>query len=202
MNTTAAARAPSGNYFYRLVVYPEALATRDYSCFKLRSSGQASLLPGVFTVMAGPVSPADFNLVFPSFPTLTPRTYDGVWQFYAWIGEPQTMLEFWDGDFDFGDYQDIDLDTNDPNTTGIPPWAGGGAVAEGAKGQGDPQDDNSNAYLTEDRLHSVFGQFDDRLGDISELDTAITTNGVMVGLLNNQGIFKTLLQGIYYRNII
>lgn len=147
VNTTPAARAPSGNYFYRLVVYPEALATRDYSCFKLRSSGQASLLPGVFTVMAGPVSPADFNLIFPDFPNLTPRTYDGVWQFYAWIGEPQTTLEFWDGDFDFGDYLDNDLDTDDPNTTGIPPWAGGGAVAEGAKGQGDPQDDNGNPYL-------------------------------------------------------
>jgi hypothetical protein len=147
VNTTAAAQAPSGNYFYRLVVSPEALATNDYSCFKLRSSGQASLLPGVFTVMAGPVSPADFYLVFPDFPNVTPSNYDGIWQFYAWIGDPQTRLEFWDGDFDFGDYQDNDLDTNDPNTSGIPSWAGGGAVAEGAQGQGDPQDDNGNEYL-------------------------------------------------------
>jgi len=147
VDTSAAAQAPSGNYFYRLVVTPVASATRDYSCFKLRTSGQASLLPGIFTVMAGPVSPADFDLVFPDFPNLTPRTYDGIWQFYAWIGEGQGMLEFWDGDFDFGDYLDNDLDTNDPNTSGIPSWAGGGAVAEGAKGQGDPQDDNSNAYF-------------------------------------------------------
>jgi hypothetical protein len=147
VNTSAAAQAPSGNYFYRLVVSPEASATRDYSCFKLRSSGQASLLPGVFTVMGGPVSPADRDIMFPNFPAVTNATYDGVWQFYAWVGDPQTRLEFWDGDFDFGDYQDNDLDTNDPNSSGIPPWAGGGAVAEGAQGQGDPADDNISQYL-------------------------------------------------------
>jgi hypothetical protein len=147
VETTAAAQAPSGNYFYRLVVSPEASATRDYSCFKLRSSGQASLLPGVFTVMGGPVSPADYAIMFPDFPATTNATYDGVWQFYAWVGDSQGTLEFWDGDFDYGDYQDNDLDTNDPNSSGVPSWAGGGAVPEGAQGQGDPADDNINQYF-------------------------------------------------------
>ncbi len=147
VNTTAAAQAPSGNYFYRLVVSPEASATRDYSCFKLRTSGQASLLPGVFTVMGGPVSPADYAIMFPDFPATTNGSYDGIWQFYAWVAESQTRLEFWDGDFDFGDYQNNDLDTNDPNSSGVPSWAGGGAVAEGAQGQGDPADDNINQYF-------------------------------------------------------
>lgn len=51
--------------------------------------------------------------------------------------------------------------------------------------------DNGAVYLSEDKLHSVFGQFDDRLGDLTEVDSAVTTNGVMVGLLNNQSGSET-----------
>lgn len=147
VQTSAEAQAPDGWYNYRLVISPQVSATRDYSCFKLRSSAEATLLPGIFTVMAGPVSPSDFYVIFPEFPNLTPRTYDGVWEFYAEIEQPQKTLEFWDGDFDYGDYQGLSLDTDDPNTVGVPAWTNNGVVAEGAQGQGDPQDDNSNAYL-------------------------------------------------------
>jgi len=147
VQTSAEAKAPNGWYYYRLVISPQVTATRDYSCFKLRSSAEASLLPGIFTVMAGPVSPSDFYVIFSEFPSLAPRTYDGTWEFYAEIEEPQETLEFWDGDFDYGDYQGSSLDTDDPNTIGIPAWANYGVVAEGAQGQGDPQDDNSNAYF-------------------------------------------------------
>ncbi len=147
VQTSAEAQGPDGGYYYRMVISPQSSATRDYSCFKLRSSGEASLLPGVFTVMGGPVSPADLYILFPSFPASSPSTYDGVWEFYAMIEQSQKTLEFWDGDFDFGDSQGLNLDDDDASTTTIPPWAGGGAVMEGAQGQGDPQDDNGNPYF-------------------------------------------------------
>jgi len=53
--------------------------------------------------------------------------------------------------------------------------------------------DSGNVFLTEDQLHKDYGAFDDRYSGIdgAEVDTALTTNGVMVGLLNNQAGSET-----------
>ena len=148
-NTSPAARAPSGNYFYRLEVQSTDPNNSDYSCFKLRTSAQASLFPGVFAIQGTLHTLSDHYIIYPNFPNYSVCTYDGIWQFYAYVGEAQQTLEFWDGDFDFGDNMGpagatLDPDTNDFNTPPTPPpWAGPFAQPEGAKGVGQPPDDNS-----------------------------------------------------------
>lgn len=150
-NVSPAAQAPSGHYFYRVEVETtdSSDANQDYSCFKLRSSAQASLLPGVFSVQGTLQVKGDRAIVYPSYPDLRNTTYDGDWQFFVYCDEPQRTLEFWDGDFDFGDDMGsggstLDPDTDDPNTPPTPPsWAGLLAQAEGAQGVGQPPDDNS-----------------------------------------------------------
>lgn len=154
-NTSSAARAPSGNYFYRLEVKTtdRSAANQDYSCFKLRATGQASLLPGAFSIHGALQTGNDLPIIFPNWPDTSVRTYDGKWQFYVYCDEPHTTLEFWDGDFDFGDDMGpggstLDPDTNDFNTPPTPPpWAGPFAEPEGAKVIGQPPDDNSNDLL-------------------------------------------------------
>jgi hypothetical protein len=145
------AQAPNGNYFYRLEVETTdtSTANQDYSCFKLRSSAQASLLPGAFSIQGTLHTMNDLAIIYPSWPDLTNATYDGQWQFYVYCDDPQQTLDFWDGDFDYGDDMGlggstVSPDTDDPNTPPTPPsWGGAFAQDEGAQVIGAPPDDNS-----------------------------------------------------------
>ena len=154
-NVSPAAQAPNGNYFYRLEVETTdtSTANQDYACFKLRATGQASLLPGAFSIHGALQTGKDLPIIFPNWPDPSVSTYDGTWQFFVYCDEPQQALAFWDGDFDYGDDRGpggstLFPDTNDANTPPTPPsWAGPFALPEGAQGVGQPPDDYSNTLL-------------------------------------------------------
>lgn len=154
-NNSEAARAPSGNYFYRFEVKTTdtSAANEAYSCFKLRATGQASLLPGAFSIQGALQTGNDLFIVYPNYPDTSESSYDGTWQFYVYCDEPQENLVFWDGDLDYGDDMGaggstLHPDTDDPNTPPTPPsWAGPFAQNEGAQGIGKPPDDYSEDLL-------------------------------------------------------
>lgn len=132
VTTTAAAKSPSGNYFYRLTCTGTSPATAQVNCFKVRVEGYTYIIP---TTVFGFVGAYNGNVT-------TAATYDGSWDFFMYAPQDMTRLDIWDGDFDVAN------DTNDPNTpAGIPAWDGGAAQAQGAN-PGNPADDNTNGtYL-------------------------------------------------------
>jgi hypothetical protein len=135
-----------GKYHYFLEIVSEQPVNNDYSLFKFKTSAEATLIPGSFAFMGGFYTFGDFYIIFEDG-ELEHRTYDGEWKLTMIIPDDQTTLDFWDGDMDFGDYQNQDLDLDDGDTPNeVPPWAGGGAVAEGAQGQGDPTDDFASEW--------------------------------------------------------
>jgi hypothetical protein len=93
------------------------------------------------------------RIIYPSYPSLTPTTYDGNWDYFFDVPGAQRKISMWDGDFDFGNYVGDTLDTDDrdsPNS--VPSFATGtSAVAEGVavgdtsggvRRTGFPADDN------------------------------------------------------------
>ncbi len=151
VNPDASAQVPSGNYFYVLRIAGEDLdqpaATGVWSNFKVRSTGIVSLLPQSVSYTAPLFGPEEGYILYPNAGSgdLTTTTYDGNWQFYLDVDEGFSEFEMWDGDFDRGSVGDIDLDTDDPNSSGIPAFAAGGqAVAEGVA-SGSPCDTVSSA---------------------------------------------------------
>lgn len=103
-----AARAPSGNYFYRLEVGwvdPSQTAT-EFNGFKVRSDAEVSVGPGSWAFAGAPINVG----VDPGFGTAGNR-YDGTWQWYVFVptGADVTIREC-----------DADLRT-DPMNPGIPP---------------------------------------------------------------------------------
>jgi len=136
INTSAAARAPSGNYFYRLTVNATNPTINSLNAFKVRVTGYTYIIP---TTVFGYIGafPDPETLVYPNYPTRTPTTYDGTWNFYMNIAENSSYVDMWDGDFD------LTNDTDDPNTSFIPPFDSGAGVLDGAR-PGSPVDDNAN----------------------------------------------------------
>ncbi len=140
VNTSAAARAPSGNYFYRLLVQGTSPATTALNTFKMRVEGYTYIIPTTLFGYIGSM-PAQQTLVYPNYPTLTPTTYDGTWDFYMNVAQTADHIDIWDGDFD------VAGDTNDANTTYTPAFDPGVAVTEGVNA-GSPVDDSANTdYL-------------------------------------------------------
>lgn len=137
VNTSAAARSPSGNYFYSLHVEADNPAINSVNAFKVRVEGYTYIIP---TTVFGYVGayPTDPTLVYPSYPSYTPTTYDGRWDFYMNVAENSTYIDLWDGDFD------VAGDTDDPNTSIIPPFDSGWGVLDGAR-PGSPIDDYTSA---------------------------------------------------------
>ncbi len=135
--TSAAARAPSGNYFYRLVVNGTSPTVNSMNVFKARVEGYTYIIP---TTVFGYIGafPSTQSLVYPAWPTLTPTTYDGTWDFYMQVAQEADHIDLWDGDFD------LINDTNDANTTYTPTFDPGAAITEAANA-GAPADDNTNA---------------------------------------------------------
>ncbi len=123
------ARAPSGNFFYRLEVIWEDPTLINANLFKVRSTGQLSLAKNQeFGFAGGPQNlTSDPDVQTPG------NSYDGAWDFYFYVPKALNEVEFRDGDAD--KYQDKD-DWNTPNTD---PDGGGPAIAEGAN-NGAPED--------------------------------------------------------------
>ncbi|MCK4367018.1 MAG: hypothetical protein KAW84_03625, partial [Thermoplasmata archaeon] len=116
------ALAPSGNYFYRLVVeWQGGTPSEGLNDFKIRTTGQISLAAGhEFGFAGGPQN-------IPGDPPFGPgNTYDGHWCFNFYVPVKKSRIVFRDGD------ADIRYDTDDPNTP--PPDEG--------VNNGEPPDDN------------------------------------------------------------
>ncbi|OGO35543.1 MAG: hypothetical protein A2W35_21535 [Chloroflexi bacterium RBG_16_57_11] len=150
------ALSPSGNYFYRLVISPATSGMIYLSNFKVRTNATVMLAAQPFSYLAPMLSPADRAVVYPSYPNLTPTTYDGRFNFHFFAPGSMPSLAAWDGDFDFGPFDLSAMDTDDPDTpnNALPPWVNPATTNfEGvADGRGDatgaPPDDSE---VPEDR---------------------------------------------------
>ncbi len=148
LDNTAAALAPSGRYFYKIVATVQGgfAGVNDINAFKFRVKGSTYITPlGTF----GYIGAYNQAVIYPSWPATTPTTYDGNWDFYVRIPQGNTRFDVWDGDFDLSGVNGSPADTDDPNTPStIPTWSTTAALAEAAR-QGAPADDNTpgNAYL-------------------------------------------------------
>lgn len=140
VTTGPEAQTPSGHYFYLLrVESSNPLAPNNWSNFKVRTSGSittsASINPVAFAFAAPFFSGREGIILFPNAPDLSVTTYNGEWSFFVDVFQSPNAFEVWDGDFDFGDFANVSLDTDDPDTPGapfLPPWAiGSSARPEG-----------------------------------------------------------------------
>jgi hypothetical protein len=105
----AAARAPSGNYFYLLVAewVDPGVASNEFNAFKLRAGGQVSLSPGTWGFVGAPV-----NLgVDPAFGTAG-NSYNGQWDWYSYVPPEARRVTFGECDADY---------RLDPTAPGNPP---------------------------------------------------------------------------------
>jgi SdrD B-like domain len=136
----AAAQSATGDHFYVLRVTSSNPAASYWSNFKIRTDGTIAVpRNNPFAYTAAINSFSDAQIIYPSFPALSPTTYDGTWDFYFFVPNPVPFLEIADGDFDYGKYDCTDNDSDDPSTpnVGIPTWAvGTAAVPEGVAGNG------------------------------------------------------------------
>jgi PKD repeat protein len=138
------ARAPSGNYFYRLDVNWVDPASTNLNAFKIRCDTQVSIGMQRLGFGGGPN-----NLgVDPPVGSGDPRpgtdlndaganSYDGRWSFFSWVDASSLSLTFRDGDADHGQ------DTDDSDTPNVDPDGSGPAQAEGAH-PGAPADDGGS----------------------------------------------------------
>jgi len=159
VNTDASAQAPSGNYFYLLRIQLTTPGVLTTNAFKVRTGGAivggSALFPSPqpFSYIANIAGTPDAQIVYPAFPSLTPTRYDGTFDFY--YEQPVSQLEtaLWDGDFDFGSFDGVVKDTDDPDTPNAPfrpSWATPDAVPEGVAtglsgATGSPPDDRNPA---------------------------------------------------------
>ena len=157
--TSPAAQATAGADFrYVLIVSNSDTNPFTWSSFKLRADHDLRLSPQAFSFLAPLGNQADANIVYPSYPSLTPTTYDGTWEFFMELPFPVSQIEVWDGDHDYGASDCSVKDTDDFNTpNSVPSFATGSsarpegeATAEenipdctpGVKPSGNPPDDD------------------------------------------------------------
>jgi hypothetical protein len=148
------ALSPSGHYSYHLRVRSTNPNVFYMSNFKVRTDGVAMLIPQPFAYIAAMFTTLDRGVIYPAYPSLTPTTYNGEFEFHVYV--PNSLASFYshDGDLDFGSFDLTQLDTDDPDTPpGIPGWATSPpAVSEGVAmgiggSTGNPRDDNFIASL-------------------------------------------------------
>ncbi|HSG40940.1 MAG TPA: hypothetical protein VLE27_14975, partial [Thermoanaerobaculia bacterium] len=123
---SAQAQAPSGNYFYTLVIQLDGACTTGEtleSNLKIAASNPMAFLVPRFGIVAalrqvfndgpivypGPVFPPPGN----NFVT-APTTYDGTFEFFFSLPPGEVDLRLYDGDFDFGTNTLIGLPTGTP----------------------------------------------------------------------------------------
>ena len=162
IDVSDAARAPSQHYFYRLEI-DTPLTPKGLNRLKVRSNGylitgQADLVNAGLSIVGGAHTLNDGSIIYPQFQgdwaNLGPSTYSGEWNFYFYVPDNATQLDFWDGDFDRGQSRtSVDADTDDPNTEGKPEFAASNpnVMAEGVGGSGSgtgaPPDDYPSYIL-------------------------------------------------------
>ncbi len=114
------AQSPSGNYFYVLeIMRTGAVTVGSLSNFKVSSDVYLAIKPTVFAWTAAAITAADTVIIGGP-----PGTYDGGWEFNLDVPTTTASFTAWDGDFDFGDWNCVNSDTDDPDTPpGPPPWS-------------------------------------------------------------------------------
>lgn len=124
--TGPGARAPSGAFFYRLVIRAPVVSAIAWANFKLRVPVTSELLIGArqrLILTAGAFHLADLRIVYPHYPDIEGSPYDGEWRLSFLMPNPLLSLEVWDGDLDYGAADCSTADTDDPNTPpAIPSW--------------------------------------------------------------------------------
>lgn len=112
------ARDANGDFVYNFRVMLISPPSDSFNSYKLRSTtdGVKLRLDGFFGIIAPGYSLSEFEIIYPNVPDLSVTTYDGTFTFYFDVEGPLTELEMWDADFDYGDEDGIDQDTDDPNT--------------------------------------------------------------------------------------
>ncbi len=140
-NTSSDAKAPSGNFFYRIEInWHDPSTANDINGYKIKVDGQISVVRNQpFCVQGAPIGgldpaplgtdphPGDIN-----DPGV--NSYNGNWNFYFYVPSKVGTMWFQDGDLDRVD------DTDDPNTPNTDPDGSGPAIAEGVN-PGNPPDD-------------------------------------------------------------
>jgi hypothetical protein len=122
------------DYLYAVHIRPQAPETdKGWNAFKIRAAGTTVLLGNqVVGFIAAMNVPNDLSTIYPSYPTLTPTVYDGTWVFKTRLPAFLGDVTVYDGDMDFGNATCAYNDTDDPDSTGVPPFAlGSAAVDEG-----------------------------------------------------------------------
>ena len=152
----------AGNFIYAIHVKPaNPLVDKGWNAFKVRAAGTVQLLGNQvvgFIAAMNAASNSDLTTVYPAWPALTPTVYDGTWSFKTFLPPFLGDVTVFDGDMDYGNSACDYNDTDDPDSSGIPPFAlGSAAVAEGiaqtgltcSGGVGErtglPADDNTGA---------------------------------------------------------
>ncbi|MCK4443153.1 MAG: hypothetical protein KAW09_01320, partial [Thermoplasmata archaeon] len=138
--TSSDAKAPSGNYFYRLEVgWKGSVPSGALDEFKVRTDGQLSVRNGQSVTYIGApqndndpcVGSGDPNPGETNDPDA--NSYDGYWDLFFYVPTNRDAITFRDGDVDR--YPD----TDDPNTPNVDPDGSGPAQAEGVH-NGEPPD--------------------------------------------------------------
>lgn len=163
--TSPIALAPSGNYFYRLSIELMDPGLTTLNAFKVRTSAVVSGLTldpqaQPFSYIANWTGIDDITIVYPDFPNPAPTTYDGTFSFFFDVPATQSEVAVWDGDFDRGDFDGNNLDSDDPDTPNdpfLPPWATGDANFEGVATGGENASTTGNPADNQDG--SGFGAF-------------------------------------------
>jgi hypothetical protein len=166
INISNVPAAPSGVKFFYLRCRLTSSTAGTLNCFKVRTTASVRLQPQNSFSVIGSVATNTVKLVYPNYPSLSPTTYDGSWDFYVYVptsifydeNDPNhlTGFEVWDGDLDYGSQRDATIrdtdDVNTPNNTAaLPFWAQSPSlvpegVASGFSGTtGNPPDDISQA---------------------------------------------------------
>lgn len=141
----SAYNATADAHFYRLVVTPASWSGLWCNSFKVGSNGQVSIPPGVYLFQSAIYTMGDFNTVYPGnagigspgAPAITP-----VWSFHPYYPTAPSVVDVWDGDFDYGDVTvtgggpvSLSPDTDDANTApaAVPPSFSGTSNPEGVQ---------------------------------------------------------------------
>ncbi len=154
--TAPSAQAPSGSYFYILKIRLLDESQTTLNAFKVRSNSTISgvtlhPVPRPFSYIAPWTTLSDISVIYPAFPLPAPTTYDGSFTFFIDVPASQSDFALWDGDFDHGNWNLIDQDTDDPDTPNapfVPDWSTSEVAPEGVAdgfglGTGDPPDDDN-----------------------------------------------------------
>jgi len=121
------------NYQYAVHIRPaNPAADKGWNAFKIRAAGTVLLLGNQVVGFIGAMNiPGDLTTIYPAYPLLTPTVYDGTWSFKTRLPAFLDDVTIFDGDMDFGAANCAYNDTDDPDSSGIPPFAlGSAAVAQ------------------------------------------------------------------------